>query len=183
MRYQILQPSAPLDPRKHHFDSLDAFHAVLPVVDADDLEEDAVASVRRRYPDALAMPCPVKIGSGTVWMLAIIEGISVPRNPDDDIPFVLFVRAQAETDRERKAIGDYKHWNRKLWKAPVLQPMIDTETVSMPVELRTSEIDEPRELHATVGHARDGRVVIYCQLAGVELSLAFSEPVQIVRIQ
>jgi hypothetical protein len=174
MRYQILKPDDPLDPRKHVFDSVGTLLAAIPLVIDTDLESEAAEDVFDRYPNGLAMPVPVKVGSGTVWMLGIIKDISTPLNPDAEIPFVLFVQAVAERDRERARISTHMHWNKKLWKTPVAKPR--GISVVTPVELRASDLDNPTIVSALVGVMPDGRCVVYCEHNGVEMSLVFNEP-------
>lgn len=179
MKYQLLKPPTTLDPRYVELPNLDALYEKAPKVDELSDEESAMEEVRDLYPDALAMPCPIQVGSGKVWTLGIIESVATVRDADAEIPFVLFVMAKPERDRERVAVKNPNFWNKKIWKPPVLQPAGTAQTFK--VELRATDLDDPRVLEAKIGSAHDKRTVIYLELNGVEMSLAFTDVVQIVR--
>lgn len=175
MRYQLLKPDEPIDPRNQIYDSVATLHAAMPPVlpNGFDLESDAADELHELYPNGLAMPVPLKVGSGTVWMLGVIEDVSAPINPDATIPFVMFVQAIAERDRERARISTHMHWNKKLWRTPVAKP--DRDHAVVDVELRATDLDNPAIVEATFGKAPDGRTIIYLEHNGVEMSLAFKE--------
>lgn len=176
MRYALLTPAdaTTLDPRGRVFGSMESLNATFTLHGEYHLEQEAAEEAMETYPNGMAMPVPVKVGSGTIWMLGIIENISVARDPDAEIPFVMFVHAIAEREREKARITTHQHWNRKLWKPPVLKPM--GISVVTPVELRATDLDQPSLLDARFGMMADGRAVLYCELNGVEMSIVFNEP-------
>jgi len=173
MKYLVLKPPVAFDPRNRTFANLECLLELVPKVSTCDFEGDAADEVRELYPDALAMPTPVKIGSGTSWMLGIIASVDTPRDPDAEIPFVCFVMAQAETDRERKKLATPKHWTQSLWKPQVVRP---TGSITTPIEIRATDLPQPSMLDAKIGKTADGRTVLYATLGGIELSITFRDP-------
>jgi hypothetical protein len=169
MRYSILKPPVAFDPRNREFKGLLELYDVIPVVTSTDLESDAADDIFEDYPDALAFPCPIKVGSGTIWMMGILASSSTPRDPDGEIPFVAFVMAQAEREREKKLLASHAHWNKKLWKSPVMLPN-DMSASTTPVEVRGTDLDHPAVVEGTFGRTPDGRSVIHCELNGVAVS-------------
>lgn len=179
MRYLVMKPNhpQPTDPRFMSIDSL--AHLLLlfpPVIDTDD-EEDARDHVRSMYPDAVVMPVPLKVGSGDLRVLGVLESIR-HYNPDGassqtdvKFPFVAFVYARAETKLDHQRVRLGAQWTEKLWRAPVMYPnsRIDWTTV----ELRTSELPNPVRLPCELGRAEDGRLVLRIECGAWSLSIAF----------
>lgn len=180
MRYELLlpaDPKTPVDPRR--------FDAIRSIADLNfwlkqhsmhDIERSAVDAVRQMYPDGLAMPVPVRVGSGTVWLLGIIESIRrQPTDAEDDIPFVLFVRAVPEGERDRDKIKTQAHriFHREAWKIPVAMPAVILDTVR--AELRASDLENPNLVSVVVGVTR-GRNVLFLEINGVKMSLTFEKP-------
>lgn len=183
MRYTILEPAftPTFDLRAYEFASTDEIYERLKPVREFSLEPDAATCIFNMFPDALAMPVPVKIGSDTSWMLGIIENGTRPRDVDAEIPFIRFVRAMPERDKERKLVGSHKHWTAALWRTPVATPTTSTASFT-PVEVRATDLDHPAVVNAMFGHTEDGRSVVRCELNGIAVSFTFNDKqVQIVR--
>ena len=181
MRYMILRPPVAFDPRNREFGSLLELYDVIPLGVAFDDESDAADDIFEDYPDALAFPCPIKVGSGTLWTMGILASSTTPRDPDGEIPFVAFVMAQAEREREKKLLANHAHWNKKLWKTPVMLPSGLTAKTT-PIEIRATDLDHPSVVEGTYGQLPDGRAIVHCELNGIAVSFTFNDKnVQIVR--
>lgn len=175
MRYYVLQPSSPVDPRELEFASLMDLRRELPIVAESDLESDAVDEVRRRYPNALAMPVPVDIGSGTTLLLGIVAG-DARIDAGRSIPFVLFVHAVPESGRDKRDIVATTQYSRTKWRLPVLRPPEHPAEVGHhQVSIRASDLDQFAAVDATT-FRRDARQVIYVQVGDAEMSLEFQDP-------
>jgi hypothetical protein len=187
MRYMILRPSRPTDPRHLGIESTPHLHEVFPPTVECSLEEEAVEAVRLMYPDAVAMPVPFRIGSGDVYLLGILENISArpPSLDGHDIdgvtfPFVLLVHALAVDALDRRTNKERKQFTSRLWQAPVVDPTENVSTVW--VELRASDLPNPVRTKAVVGE-RDGRLTIRCSVGGVAMSITFEAPDAVVTAQ
>ena len=179
MRYLILRPVSPADPRHLAIDGIPHLHELFPLTVECESEEEAVETVRSMYPDAVAMPIPLKIGSGEMFILGIVADVTdapVPARWSDPtdvvIPFVLLIQAVAEDSRERKDIRDRAHFSAHRWKAPVREPT--DNVVEYTVELRATDLANPVVTTARVGE-HDGRLTIYCVIGGIEMSMKFTE--------
>lgn len=183
MRYQVLKALSPTDPRKLELVNLEALLAVAPVSIECELEIEAVTAVRDLYPDAVAMPIPVKLGGGTMWLMAIVASeADNTYDPNDDIPFVLFVRAVSEFGIDKKRFRDHTIFDRKKWKAPVHHASATTAK-AVEVEVRGTDLDAPETTSAIVGRLIDGRLVVTVEINGVAVSLAFKDPaVSLIRV-
>lgn len=175
MRYLVLKPATPTDPRKLHLVNHDALLAAAPAIADCELESEAVMTVREMYPDAVAMPIPVQIGSGTEWLMAVVADSDADVGaPEAEIPFVLFVRAVPERGRDKQRIADNASFDRKKWKSPVHHA---TATTANPfeIELRGTDLDTSVMATAIVGRLPDGRTVITTEVGGIEVSIAFKD--------
>lgn len=185
MRYVILTPknTPTLDPRKLSFPSLDHLHQLVAVGQAFESERDAAAHVRTIYPDALCMPFPVRLGSGQVFLLGVLENCAITtdiahRGPEIDIPFRMFVYAQADQDYERVQLKRSSPWKSEVWKAPVLYPPGDHREVA--IEIRANNIDFPSRVTGRMYRRADqkgGRLVLYAMVGEAEVSIEFLEPI------
>jgi len=163
MRYLILAPTDPIDPRHLELKSSDALHELAPVVMDCASEKHAAQFVRNRYPEAVAMPVPVTIGSGKTVFLGFVDDPSRKIDPDAPIPFVMFVQCVPQ-----KAAG----FTREFWKIPVVKPeMAKTHQI----DLRHTDLDVPVFTEARVG-THNGRLAIHVEIGGVEFSIRFQDP-------
>jgi hypothetical protein len=159
MRYTILRPSEPVDIRLLDFDSADHLRERFAVASDHDLESDVVRAVREEYPDAVAMPVPIKIGAGESQLMGVLPSIRAPREREGRIPFVLIVQAISESDIDRRAIRKNAQWNRTLWKSTVLRPRVeDFERVDVNVQF--ADMEQPMPLKATVWRRRDSGTLV-----------------------
>ncbi len=174
MRYQILVPPNPTDPRELEIKSSDMLNDVLPIVMDCETEAQAVRYVRARYHDAVAMPFPVKVGSGEIVLLGIVPDPQRVIDPHGEIPFVMFVRmvAQHDADRHRLKKGPAGGFDRTLWKVPVINPELAS---TYQVDLRATDLEVPTFTGAHVG-SHEGRLVIYVNVGGIEMSIRFEDP-------
>lgn len=176
MRYLILKPTAPTDPRALKPQSIFELHARLPPHVECEHEKAAVAFVRELMPNAVALMFPMQIGSGHTVLLGFVDDEDQRRaiDPDREIKFVLFVQPVPQDDGERvqfrRRPGDA--FDRKLWKVKPRMP--DLPTIES-IELRASDLEVPYFGHAAVGHV-DGRLVIHVQVGDVQMSLHFDNP-------
>jgi hypothetical protein len=174
MRYQILLPDQPLDPRKVGVNSLARLYEVMRCTVECDLEEEAVQSVHDVYPSAVAMPIPLPVGSGEVMLLGILEDVrKAPGFSDAEIPFVMFVYAVAEHAADRKVIQKREQFSRRAWRTPVQVPSRDARV--HPVEVRAADLESPMRVDAQVGRV-GGHLVIHCDVGGITMSVRFEDP-------
>lgn len=173
MRYAILRPLEPtFDPRHVELKDYAHLHELLPPVAELETETEAVSCARRMYPGALAMPMPLKIGSGHTVALGFVEDPSEPFDQDDDIPFVLFVQPLPQSDLDRRSIWAAINKGKPLFdqRAWSLKPVRPELHRTMAIEWRTSELDAPAYLDARVGY-EDGRLVIYAEMGEHSMSI------------
>lgn len=172
MIYQILNPLEPLDPRQAKIDSLMRLYEIMPSLVECDLEEEAVREVHDRYASAVAMPVPVPIGSGEVFLLGILADVRDAPNLKE-IRFPLFVHAVAETARDRKLVKERNQFSRRAWRTPVRCPTKEARTFK--VEVRASDLETPMFVDATVGEIA-GRLILHCEIGGIAMSVHFEDP-------
>lgn len=176
MRYRILKPTKPTDPRSLQLGSLAVLDAILSPIFECATEKECVKHLRSMCDGGVAMPVPVTIGSGQSYLLGFVEDEMAVRrvDPDQEIPFVLFVHPVAENDDDRRVIkaAGARLFDRKLWKVPVVCAEL---AKTYDVEIRASDAEVPVFTTARVGHHK-GKLVIYAEAAGVELSIAFDDP-------
>lgn len=185
MRYTILRPSEPVDPRSLALSSLDALYAALPVYQDCDLQVQAMQVVRTLYPDSVVMPVPITIGSGEIFLLGVLPDIGAPRAAHGKIPFVLFVHAVSQHGADAAQIKKRQQWDKRLWKPPVLRPPATADVDELQIELRASDLDQPTRMTAK-GYLRTDRQgfvhqVIYLELGDVEMSIEIEDPVTLGR--
>lgn len=175
MRYVLLKPASPSDPRRHNFASLDGLHGAFPPVLETDTEGAMVTAVRHMYPDAVAMPVPFKVGSGDVFLLGLVDSVrsAMPAASAQDpgevfIPFVVLVQAVAERESDRRQIKKNHQFNKSQWRVPAQRPEVYRHVQA---EVRTNELDNPAIVTAEVGPDKQDRDVIYCEVFGVPMSI------------
>ena len=183
MRYAILQPARPVDPRQLDFASIEALHDALPKVADPPTEPAAVEWVRDRYPDAIVMPIPMRIGSGVTVLLGIIASVDVPHAGDGTIPFSAFVAPTPQTDKERLAIKNAAQgkgaapFARKMWSTPTAAPNVGVDMLDL--ELRASNMETPVRLTGKVGRrlGADGvdRLCLQLEHGGTAISIEFRD--------
>jgi len=187
MRYRVMYPKAsgdtskPFDPSRMTFKDqaslYEHFHEPTEGDDGKLTELAAKAAVRRVYPDAVAIPMPVTVGNGTLWLLGLVDGRAregfVEGQP---IPCVAFVHAISDNDTERMQLrkGRLTPFREETWK---LSPVIPDKGVLLPVEIRATDARMPIFTQAFVGIRRGGRgeLVLYSKAHGIELSIAFQQ--------
>lgn len=193
MRYHVLRPTTPIDPRLMTFKSVEDLDAQIspalyldgklmasssmrvevPFVARD--EADVVRYVRDRMPDAVPMPVPIRIGTAESFLLGFVADPAKRIDPEGDIPFVLFVHARADNggDTFRLKKDRHKVYNRSLWRLPPICPDI-SKTVA--VEVRHPDFEVPFYTSAEIGVGPDGtHHVLWMDLLGKELSITFRD--------
>lgn len=175
MRYVLLKPAHPSDPRRHNFASQDGLLGAFPAVLETETEGSMVSAVRNMYPDAVAMPVPFTIGSGEVFLLGLVDSVhsAMPAASAQDpgevfIPFVVLVQAAAERESDRRIIKKRGQFNRALWRVPAQRPEVYRHVKA---EVRTDELDNPAIVTAEVGPDKQDRDIIYCEVFGVPMSI------------
>lgn len=174
MRYQVLIPPAPMDPRMLKLESLDALLKVAPEASVHLTETGTSQHIRHRWPDAVAMPMPVAIGSGDCMLLAIVADPTRLIGADVMIPCVAFVRPMADNDAEKRSMkrNPGKIFSRGLWKVPVIKPELNA---LHRVEIRANDLEVPMFTGARVGY-HEGRLTIYVEVGESEMSIRFEDP-------
>lgn len=176
MRYLILKPrSGPIDPRGLDLASQAALHEAIPPISEHDTEEDAARRARRFLPDAVALPMPVRVGSGHTVLLGFISEEDQRRavDPDAALPFVLFVQPVTQTDHERaKLKKGASPFRMDVWK---LWPICPDIYEPAGVELRATEFPSPVFTEARHG-AHNGRLTIFVQVGESQMSMVFDNP-------
>jgi hypothetical protein len=176
MRYTILKPNTPTDPRHLSFASLEHFRAEFPSIADCDLERQVIEQVRNMYPDAIVMPIPLEVGSGKTMILGVLESADSPTDPNGTIPYVLFVQAISQSGAETALIKRNGQFSRSAWAAPVIAPRGDYELKR--VELRGSNIEQPLRINAAVFRRADrhgGHRTIFLDLGEVQMSIELLE--------
>ena len=143
MRFTILRPANPLDIRHLEIKSVDHLREQVPSISDHADEAEVVRAVRDLFPDAVAMPVPVRVGVGDMMLMGILPSVRTARNPDDIIPFVLFVQASPETSLDHQMTKKRRQWNRHLWRSPVLKPRGDFRGVDLNVQFHDMEVPMP----------------------------------------
>ncbi len=176
MDFSVLKPKAKTyDPRMTEFESSAQFdlHFDEGLTENFGLESAALKRVREDFPEMVAMPFPVKIGSGTVFVMGIIANATEAVQAQDslnsgtahDLPFVLIVRASAESSLERGRMKkDGIHvYNRAMWSTPVVERPTGA-TAIVPMTLRAKAPDFPKVVDAVIGMSA-GRVAFWAEWA------------------
>lgn len=182
MRYQVLIPPSPVDPRDEEFPSADDLYRVLPVAGVHPTERAAASMVRDRFPDAAGMPMVVDLGSGQVMLLGFVADPERPIDPDDAIPFACFVRVLADTDADRVYLAKLQKmgnspFKRELWKIPVHKPELARR---MRVDLRSTDLEVPAFVEMSVG-SHEGHLTLHAEIGEFQMSIRFADPrVQVV---
>lgn len=175
MRYQILKPNQPLDPRRLELGSLEALTNRAPVIAECATEAECAAQARRLLPDAIAMVFLLEIGAGKSIVLGLTareedrQGVQA----DGEIPFALLVYATTENamERQRMRRGE-PPFTEAQWKLrPVCPDLYRTEEV----ELRATDLRVPAFTTARIG-SHNGRLTIYVEIGGIEMSMTFADP-------
>lgn len=174
MRYEVLHPKTWCDPRDLDLTSLEDLSRLAARRDDYATEQEAVSAVRKIYPDAIAMPCPLKVGEDGIVILGVLDKCRpVSSDPADAIDFALLVIPRPENDLDRKQIakGKKSTFNQAKWKPPVIRPELAQKCS---VELRGTDLALPVTVIAEVGHYQ-GRLAIRAELEGIAISLVFHD--------
>lgn len=177
MKYVVMLPDAagPADPRHVTIKNMNHLYDMFaPQVECE-TEEEVVRVVRAAYPNAIAFPMPVRVGSGTLMMLGVLsDSAKFPRGQDPRsamFPFVMVVSAWADSACDRKLLNRNRQFNTELWRAPVIVP--DEDVCTHAAELRSSDLGYPAQVNVDVGRA-NGHIVLHLSFLGVEMSLVFN---------
>jgi hypothetical protein len=180
MRYLVLKPHGdrPIDPRDLKIRDAAHLHELLPPIADVVKEHEAVVAVRKLYPNALAMPFVCGLGSGHVLLVGVLPDPS-PIDPDDTIPFVMFVQPVPMHAKDKDAIAAMMKgrsptgvFDEKVWR---LQPVVPNFGSTTPIEWRTSELRVPAFLDAKIGYDDSGRLVIYAEMGDHKLSITLRD--------
>jgi hypothetical protein len=174
MRYNVYRFTSPTDPRHRHADSLDTLFQGMDSFGRFHDELDAVEAVRGVYPDAVAMPVILEVGSGSVMVLGLLESSSVPTDPSGRIPFVMLVQAVGDNGNDRMRMRKQQQFTERLWQAPVADPKTDIDFYK--VEVRATDLRASASVPAAVGRDMSGRLVIRVEVGGVSMSMTFDDP-------
>jgi hypothetical protein len=179
MKYHLHIPLPPtLDPRKRTFDSLEAFTGAAPEVEvalSADTEMACILELRKRWPNAIVMPIPVELGSGSTIMLGVLPTVRGGVERGAEIPFVAFVRAQAENEADKKLFRKEAHrmiFDPSVWKTPLDEPS-SSFPMRTNIEMRSTDLDLPIMIDADVGRNANGELVIAFDVGGGRASLTF----------
>lgn len=184
MRYTILRPSKPFDPRNDTFKSMEDLRRYAPSIGDYDLEREAANRIRELYPDAVVMPVPIGLGSGETYLLGVLESIDAERNPERHIPFVAFVQAISQHIGDERVLKKRGQFTRSAWKCPVLAPTPgDGEWADLDVELRGTNLEQPVRIGAVAyRRTNTGNVVLYLKLPDVEMSIELLDPMPVLPV-
>lgn len=184
MKYVILKPAKPLDPRRLvNLKSVDELDKWFEHIGTSDQEAAIVPLVRQLLPDSVPMPVPIKIGpvregAGEVFLLGFVEDSSVAVDPNGDIPFVLFVHARGEGGGDTFQLKKLGHriYDRTLWRLPPIRPELARV---YDVEARVTDLEVPLFTELRVG-THNGRLVLWADLLGKQISFTFDDEVMFV---
>lgn len=167
MIYHLHECNEPIDPRHRTFDSLDTFRGAAPSVVRWCDQIDMAEAIFERWPDAICMPVAVRLGSGNPVMIGVLPSIYAPR--DTVIPFIAFVRAEAEIRPDELQLKRGTHFDRRTFRTPVMHPPSGSAIVKS--ELRASDMETPLPGEATVWKDGD-KFVVHLEVGGGEMSIA-----------
>ena len=171
MRYKILRPPATVDPRFAGFASLAELYTNIPPVSEVVDEQDAVDYVRSVHPDVLAMPFECQLGSSHVQMLGMIPQ-DANYDRDSPIPFVLFVYAVPENNRDKRSITEKRQYHGELWKPPVLEPEVPSDVDYHRVSIRTNSVPQYPAVYAKA-FRRGNKQVLFIEIGEAKMSIEF----------
>lgn len=165
---------ATFDHRNVDFRSIDHFEGLFSESATFEKQESALAYVREHHPDALALPIPIKIaiGSGGMFVLGVIaeptETVKIREAEGAPIPFVMYVRAEAENDVERRELRQLTKkeqtiFSRGLWAVPSVEKPTGP-TAIVPMTLRAKAEGFPVTVDAVIGLSQ-GRVAFWAEWA------------------
>lgn len=151
----------------------------MPPIAQGESEAEAVLRVRRLFPDSVAMLVPVKIGSGEVIAMGILDEQASRERVDSDkpLPFVCIVMPTPEHDHERARLKkDRVQFTEDLWRLkPVTLDQGSANILQAAVEVRAGDLLAPVFTHARIGTYR-GRTTITCDVGGIPFSMVFDDP-------
>jgi len=168
MRYSILKPASPTDPRHLVFGSQDELYAQLPRILECENEDETVLAIRSVYPDGLGMPIPLKMGSGVISLLGIISDIHQPHDGGAAIPFVMFVQPHPLNGADRRVLFDRKKWALRP-KTPIVHDGVQPRTYQ--AELRSPELEQGVIIPLIVSRTEEGRLLLYAPVGDTQFSI------------
>lgn len=150
-----------------------------------DTEAAVVARAHEFFPDGVAMPFPIRVGSGESVWLGIVPRWDEPV-PDDGSPirFCAFVQPLPQVETDRAALKSAARKGRvrdvfdlSKWLTPVQKPTIMSCAITT-VEVRTAD-GVPRRIPATVGLDARGRLVLHMEVGTYQFSVGFLPGVEL----
>ncbi len=171
MRYQIMVFPELTDARELDLSSYDTLRELATVTDFPS-EDQVVKAARKRWPDAAAIVMPLTIGIAETHVIALVNDAHAKVSADTRIECVAIIYAASDTADDRKRIKQKAAFTRELWRMPVTRPEL---AHSHRIELRATDLEVPSFTEARVG-TYEGRLVIYAELGGIELSIRFEDP-------
>lgn len=180
MKYLILKPTKPFDPRTLKLQTTTDLHAVMPPVIECETEREAVERVRRIIPDGAAMPCPLKIGAVEVVLLGLVDDPERQVSADSEIPFALCVQAISQNSGDTYQLKKNPRaiFEAALWRIPPIRPELAEE---VNVEVRGTDLSLPIFTTARIGADRHGRSTIYVDIGGISVSITLTDELLQVR--
>jgi hypothetical protein len=150
-----------------------------------DTEAEVVVRAHDYFPDGVAMPFPITIGSHQSVWLGVVPKWNQPV-PSDGSPihFAAFVQPLPQMEMDRAAIKSAAKKGRvrdvfdlAKWLTPVQKPTIMSCAITT-VEVRTSD-GMPHVIPATIGLDSQGRLVMHMKVDAYEFSVGFLPGVEI----
>ena len=171
MIYRLHHNAHPFDPHRTTYASLDEFHEVNGAFSEHTSVIHAYDEMCKRWPDAVFMPATVRIGSGSPVLLGVLRNIADHGGAaTGEIPFVAWVRAEAQTPMDQKLIRKGNPFDRKFWRTPVRRwPAMGAVVVKS--ELRASDLETPSPGQATIWKDGD-QLVVHLEVGGGEISIS-----------
>ena len=184
MRFAIWKMKSNRDPRFQSFGNLAELAKATELIGECATQSEAAAECRLLYPDSVGMPFQLKVGSGTLWMLGLVEDVTVLVNVKKEVPFVLLVHAIDDTPPATNVPGRPRPKSKSkpmpfwvdAWRLPVIRPSNQPDPISTPVEVRSTGIDIPQRASASLfSITRNGErhAVLHVEIGGVPLSVEF----------
>jgi len=174
MLYHLHRTTGPFDPNRTTYASLDDFIANNPRIAGANNPIDLYNHTCREWPDAVFMPATVRIGSGSPVLLGVMMNITAHgAAKPHEIPFIAWVRLEAESPMDQKVIRKGNPFERTFWRTPVRHAPSDSGALFVKSELRASDLETPSPGDATIWEDRArGEFVVHMDVGGGEISIS-----------